>query len=159
MVSDGDDSGNTGKKLYTLTTAAWTENGEYKCNGDYSGTTVQSSGETLNVREVPAASTIYIPLTKSSTEITCTVYGDDTTELKWYDINTEIVDNSVVTDVTPDYTGTYDSFSKTIKLTFANAASAQAKAYTCKASWSDGELSSIYTIDIICKYKIFRLPI
>ena len=158
MVTDGTASENTGEKLYTVTTASETDNGEYKCSGDYSGTAVESAGLTLHVRALPENSDIYVPLTKSSTEISCTVYGDETSEFKWYDDSTVIADNTIVTDVTPDYTGKYNSntFSNTIKLTFANAAIAQEKTYTCKATWSDDEkpsIASTYTVDILSKWN------
>ena len=49
LVTDGTASGNTGEKLYTVTTAAETDNGDYKCSGDYSGTTVESTTSTLAI--------------------------------------------------------------------------------------------------------------
>ena len=49
LVTDGIGSGTTGVKLYTVTRAAETDSGEYKCSGDYSGPAVQSSGVTVDI--------------------------------------------------------------------------------------------------------------
>ena len=145
----------TGVSLFTVASAAFTDNAEYACKADFGKHgAVSGTGLKQYVRGILAQSVAYRKLVGRDIRLDCVAYGDDAGTGTWTKSGSALTD-SRYSDSTATYSAT--TYSRTSTLTISTSVAADSATLTCSYSYatSPQTVSSNFEIVVLGKRSLF----